>query len=58
MNFCAKCGDEIEINERAVFVGYTLFISDRTQNDDSIVLHSDCCDTELLEVLEDHLTNY
>tara|TARA_B110000467_G_C18299786_1_gene470493 strand:+ start:1071 stop:1247 length:177 start_codon:yes stop_codon:yes gene_type:complete len=58
MNFCALCSKEIELGEQAVFAGYALFTVDRERNEDSILLHAECCDTELLELLEDHLTNY
>ena len=55
MEICSICNRELDSMDTVVFIGYSLCQGDRTLNPDTIVCHSECCDQNLVRLLEEKL---
>ena len=58
METCAICEREISYDENIIFVGFSTNRYDRSNHQDTISVHTDCCPQILLQTLEDKLINF
>ena len=55
MERCSICNKDLSRNETVIFIGYTNNNADRFLHEDTIIMHSDCCPSYLVQNLEEEL---
>lgn len=55
MEKCAICRQLLTHEDTLVYMGYSLCQGDRTMNEDTIIMHSECCEPNLIMLLEEKL---
>ena len=56
METCVICNQPIEYSDTIAFMGYSTNSTDRTISEDTITFHPSCCNSTLIQILDEKLT--